>query len=72
MAQAATVGGLGAVLGLALGALVGVALLQGSTTYPFSLPIGWLLLLVAVTIGLAVAVAGAATRSRVVLTRRLT
>jgi putative ABC transport system permease protein len=72
MAQAGTVGGLGAALGLALGSLVGVALLQGSTTYPFSLPVGWLLLLLAMTVLLAVAVAGVATRSRVVLTRRLT
>jgi putative ABC transport system permease protein len=71
MAQAAAVGGLGTALGVGLGALVGVSLLQGSASYPFTLPVRWLLLLVAVAPLLAITVAGAVTRGRVDLTRRI-
>lgn len=42
MAQAATISSVGAVLGVALGALVGVALLGGSSSYPLTLPWRWL------------------------------
>ena len=71
MGQAATVGSLGTALGLPLGLLVGIALLQGSTAYPFTLPLRWLALLLVSAPLLAVAVAGAVTRSAVPLTRRL-
>jgi putative ABC transport system permease protein len=71
MAQAAAVGGIGTVLGLGLGSLVAIALLQGSTSYPFTLPMRWLALLVVAAPLLSVGVAGAVTRSRVPLTRRL-
>jgi putative ABC transport system permease protein len=71
MAQAAAVGGLGAGLGFVLGTLVAVALLQGSTTYPFTVPGRWLALLAAVAALLAIGVAGLVTRGRVTMTRRI-
>jgi putative ABC transport system permease protein len=71
MAQAAAVGALGSVLGLALGCLVGVSLLQGSTSYPFTVPLRWLALLVLAAPVLAIVVAGSVTRGRVDLTRRI-
>lgn len=71
MGQAAVVSGLGAVLGLGLGVLVGVSLLQGSTSYPFSAPLRFIAVTVLVAPAVAVLVAGAVTRSRVPLTRRL-
>jgi putative ABC transport system permease protein len=71
MGQAASVGVLGASLGLALGTLVGIALLQGSTSYPFSLPLRWLALVVVTAPVLAIAVAGVATRGRMSMTRRI-
>ncbi|MBV9293674.1 MAG: ABC transporter permease, partial [Frankiales bacterium] len=71
MAQAFTVGGLGSVLGLGLGSLVGIALLQGSTSYPFTVPFRWLALLIVSAPVLSVLVAGAVTRGRVDLTRRI-
>jgi putative ABC transport system permease protein len=42
IAQAAVIAGVGAILGLALGALVGVGLLAGSSSYPLTLPVRWL------------------------------
>jgi len=71
MGQAAAVGTLGTALGLPLGLLVGIALLQGSTSYPFTLPWAWLALLIVAAPGLAIAVAGAVTRSSVPMTRRV-
>jgi putative ABC transport system permease protein len=71
MAQAATVGGLGATLGVLLGGLVGLALVQGSTTYPFTVPVAWIAELAVLAPLLAVLVAGAVTRGEVAMTRRL-
>jgi putative ABC transport system permease protein len=71
MAQAAAVGMLGSSLGLGLGTLVGVSLLQGSTSYPFSVPLRWLALLIVTAPVLAVLVSGAATRGRIVISRRI-
>ncbi|HEU5034858.1 MAG TPA: FtsX-like permease family protein [Mycobacteriales bacterium] len=72
MAQAGALGALGTVLGLGLGCLTGGALVAGSTSYPMSVPFGWLAALAAAAPTLGVLVAGAVTRSRVPLTRRLT
>ena len=71
MAQAGAVGGLGAMLGLGLGLLVSVALFDGSTTYPTSIPYRWLAVLVLAAPALAAAVAGLVTRGRVPMTRRI-
>jgi putative ABC transport system permease protein len=71
MGQAATVGGLGAVIGIALGSMIAVATLGGSNLYPTSYPFRWLLALAVGAPLLSVAVAGAVTRSKVTLTRRL-
>jgi putative ABC transport system permease protein len=71
MAQAATIGAFGTLLGAGLGALVGVSLLQGSTSYPFTVPVRWLAGVVLAAPVLAVVVAGLLTRSRLPLTRRL-
>ena len=71
MAQALTVGTLGTGLGLPLGLLVGATLILGSTSYPLSIPLRWIAILVVAVPALGVAVAGAATRSRVTMTRRL-
>jgi putative ABC transport system permease protein len=69
--QAATVGSLGTLLGLALGALVAVATLSGSNLYPTSVPWLWLAGLAATAPLLSMLVAGAFTRSRIPLTRRI-
>jgi putative ABC transport system permease protein len=71
MGQAATVAGLGTGLGLALGALVAVTTLGGSSQYPTSTPYGWLVAVAVVAPALAVLVAGTFTRSRVTMTRRI-
>jgi putative ABC transport system permease protein len=71
MGQAATVSGLGAVLGLGLGGLVALATLGGSQVYPTSAPYRWLAAVLLAAPALAIAVAGAFTRSRVTLTRRI-
>ena len=71
MAQAATIGGLGAALGLGLGLLVSVSLFEGSTSYPTSVPYRWLAVLVLAAPVLAAAVAGLVTRGRVPMTRRI-
>lgn len=71
MGQAATVAGLGTGIGVALGTLVAVATLSGSSLYPTSAPLRWL---AAVLFGaplLAIAVAGLFTRSQVPMTRRI-
>jgi putative ABC transport system permease protein len=71
MGQAAVVAGLGTGLGVALGALVGLATLGGSGLYPTSTPYRWLAAVLVVAPALAIVVAGAFTRSRVTLTRRI-
>jgi hypothetical protein len=58
-------------LGIPLGALIAVATLTGSSLYPTSVPFLWLLTLAVVTPLLSVAVAGAVTRGRVAMTRRI-
>jgi putative ABC transport system permease protein len=72
MAQAATVGALGAVLGLGLGTLIALATLGGARFYPTSTPYRWLALVVLTAPALGVLVAGVFTRSKVTMTRRLT
>ncbi len=71
MGQAAIVAGVGTGLGVALGVLVALATLLGSERYPTSTPFRWLVAVLLVAPGLAVAVAGLVTRSRVTLTRRI-
>ncbi|HMC68785.1 MAG TPA: FtsX-like permease family protein, partial [Mycobacteriales bacterium] len=71
MAQAATVGVLGAALGLALGSMLGIGLMGGSTRYPFTVPVRSLLLVTAAAPALAIAVAGLVTRGRLPLARRV-
>jgi ABC-type antimicrobial peptide transport system permease subunit len=70
MGQAGVVGTVGAILGLALGAAVGLALQFGSADYPVSLPMRWLALTVAGGVAVAVAFAGALTRSKTPAPRR--
>ena len=71
MSQAATVAGLGTGLGMGLGVLVALATLGGSDVFPTSAPYRWLVAVLVVAPALAIAVAGAFTRSRVTLTRRI-
>jgi len=71
MGQAATVAGLGTGLGVALGVLIALATLGGSDIYPTSTPFRWLTAVLLAAPALAIAVAGAFTRSRVTLTRRI-
>jgi putative ABC transport system permease protein len=71
MGQAAAVSGLGALLGLGLGALIGISTLAGSNLYPTSAPYRWLALMLIAVPALAIAVAGLFTRSQVTLTRRI-
>jgi hypothetical protein len=71
IAQAGTVSAVGAVLGVALGALIGVSLLVGSSSYPFTLPIRWLAI-VAVSAPVVATLAGAMfAGSKQRLTRRI-
>ena len=71
MGQASIVAGLGTTLGVALGAFVGIATLAGSSIYPTSTPFTWLAGVLVIAPGLAIAVAGLTTRSRLTLTRRM-
>jgi putative ABC transport system permease protein len=72
MAQTAVVGVLGSVLGLALGSLVGVGVMGGSTSYPMTVPVRWLLEIAAAAPVLALLVAGVVSGGRLTLTRRPT
>lgn len=71
MGQASIVAGMGSALGVALGAIVGLATLGGSNAYPTSTPYRWLAAVLIVAPLLAIGVAGTFTRSRVTLTRRI-
>ena len=70
MGQAGVVGIIGALLGLAIGTTVGLALQLGSADYPVSIPLRWLALTAALGVVVAVVLAGALTRSKTPLPQR--